>query len=412
MAATTTEMRSDVLYVKMLGGFSMTYNGKTIAGSSKSSVSQNYALLQILIHAREKGVTRDRLEELLFGDREVENAHHSLRSVIYNAKKYLEKAGLPKVNYIISEKDVFYWTGEIEVEEDAYEFERLHDEARSESDQQKRLEEYLKASYEYGGEFLPMQSGSVWAVREAMRYAQMFAECVENAGNILRETESFEQMKELGQYASSIAPLSDWESLTMEALVRMRKYDEAIRLYEGTVTYYLDELGVHPSGRIVEWFEHLGKGVTHRHSVLEDIKCSLDGNDDSEEGGYLCSYPVFQGIYRSNRRLVERTGTSSYLMLCTILDGKGNPMKEGSVLERLSDRLIDSARRSVRRGDTLCAYGKGQCLILLVNTTREDCSVVEQRLNRNFIVGRQRISIQYDVSGVDPSAKSAFLKTS
>ncbi|MBQ2641531.1 MAG: hypothetical protein IJG15_06015, partial [Lachnospiraceae bacterium] len=85
------EKRSDVLYVKMLGGFSMSYNGKTIAGSSKSSISQNNALLQILIHAREKGVTRDRLEELLFGDRDVDNAHHSLRSVIYNAKKYLEK---------------------------------------------------------------------------------------------------------------------------------------------------------------------------------------------------------------------------------------------------------------------------------------------------------------------------------
>ena len=99
--------------MKMLGGFSMSYNGRTIAGSSKSSVSQNNALLQILIHSGKSGVTRDRLEELLFGDREVDNAHHSLRSVIYNAKKYLEKSGLPKVNYILSDKDVFYWTDEI-----------------------------------------------------------------------------------------------------------------------------------------------------------------------------------------------------------------------------------------------------------------------------------------------------------
>lgn len=410
--AATTEKRSDVLYVKMLGGFSMSYNGKMIAGSSKSSVSQNNALLQILIHAREKGVTRDRLEELLFGDREVDNAHHSLRSVIYNTKKYLEKAGLPRVNYILSEKDIFFWNSEIEVEEDAYEFEQLHKRAAEESDPQKRLENYLKASYEYGGEFLPMQSGNVWAVRESMRYAQMFADCVENAGNILRETGDYDQMKDLGQYASVISPLSDWESLTMEALVRMRKYDEAVRLYEGTVSYYLDELGVHPSGKIVEWFEHLGKGMTHQHTVLSDIMRDLDGDDGSTDGGYLCSYPVFQGIYRSNRRLMDRTGTSSYLMLCTILDGKGNPMKEGSVLERLSDRLVDSARRSVRRGDTLCSYGRGQCLILLVNTTREDCSVVQKRLNGNFIVGRQRISVQYDVQSVCPDEKSTFRRTS
>jgi DNA-binding SARP family transcriptional activator len=149
--AAIAEKRSGVLYVKMLGGFSMSYNGKTIAGSSKSSISQNNALLQILIHSREKGVTRDRLEELLFGDREVDNAHHSLRSVIYNAKKYLEKAGLPRVNYIISEKDAFYWTNEIEVVEDAYEFEKLYLHAAEETDPRQRLESYLKASYEYGG---------------------------------------------------------------------------------------------------------------------------------------------------------------------------------------------------------------------------------------------------------------------
>ena len=409
--ASGAEKRNDVLYVKMLGGFSMSYNGKIIAGSSKSSVSQNNALLQILIHSGEKGVTRDRLEELLFGDREVDNAHHSLRSVIYNAKKYLEKAGLPKVNYIISEKDVFYWTGEIEVIEDANEFEKMYLKAKGETDPSARLDSYLKASYEYGGEFLPMQSSNVWAVRESMRYGEIFTRCVEEAGNLLRERKDYERLKELGQYASAIAPLADWESLTMEALVRLRRYEEATRLYENTVNYYLDELGIHPSGKIVEWFDHLGRGMTHHHTVLEDIKCELDGHDGEQRGGYFCSYPVFQGIYHLNRRLLDRVGTSSYLMLCTILDGKGNPMKEGSVLDRLSERLIESVCVSVRRGDTLCSYGKGQCLVLLVNTTREDCSIVEQRINKNFIMGRQRISIQYDISSVDPDDGSTFRKS-
>ena len=53
-------------YVRMLGGFSMRWNGKLIAGGSKASESQLTSLLQILIHNREHGVTRDRLEELLF----------------------------------------------------------------------------------------------------------------------------------------------------------------------------------------------------------------------------------------------------------------------------------------------------------------------------------------------------------
>ena len=65
-----SEFNSDVLYVRMLGGFSIQYNGKLIAGGSKASDSQFTDLLQILIHSGDNGVTRDRLEELLFYERE------------------------------------------------------------------------------------------------------------------------------------------------------------------------------------------------------------------------------------------------------------------------------------------------------------------------------------------------------
>ena len=89
-----------------------------------------------------------------------------------------------------------------------------------------------------------------------------------------------------------------------------------------------------------------------------------------------------------------------YLMLCMVVDSKGNPMKEGSVLEELTQRLGDAIQRSVRHSDSVCRYGKGQYLVLLVNTTREDCSVVQKRINSRFLVGRQRTGIKYYVSSV------------
>ena len=87
-------------------------------------------------------------------------------------------------------------------------------------------------------------------------------------------------------------------------------------------------------------------------------------------------------------------------------------MKEGNVLDRLFDRLIDSACSSVRRGDAVCSYGRGQCLILLTDATREECTLVQQRINRQFIVGRQRISVQYDVTVISPDERTLFRKTS
>ena len=49
-----TEKEPNILYVRMLGGFSVRWNGKLIAGGSKASDSQLTCLLQIPIALRRK----------------------------------------------------------------------------------------------------------------------------------------------------------------------------------------------------------------------------------------------------------------------------------------------------------------------------------------------------------------------
>ena len=394
------EERPDVLYVRMLGGFAVRWNGKLVAGGSKASESQYTYLLQLLIHNRESGVTRDRLEELLFEDRELDNIHHALQSVIYNTKKRLEKSGLPKLNYIEQKKGVFYWTDQLELVEDANVFEELCSEALEAKDLDERLALFMDACHWYSGEFLPSQTAVIWAAREARRYREMFCLCVERATELLRVNQDFFQMEELGVYAAKIDPLADWETVTMEALASLGRYEDARKLYEDTVQYYFNEQGLRPSKRLMEQFERLGMEMQHHYAVLDQIQEELSGRNDSFPGGYLCSYPVFQGIYRMVERMLERGGQSVYLMLCTVVDGKGNPMKEGPALEELSKRMGDAVRRTIRRGDAMTQYGRGQYLTLLVNTTREDCNIIQKRINQKFIIGRQRSGIEYYVKSV------------
>ncbi len=99
--------KKDILSVKMFGNFSMLYNGVSLSGQ-KSGESQFITLMQLLIHNRNRGVSRDMAEEVLFGDRDIQNPHHALRSVVYNAKKKLEKAGLPKCSYIEMKNGILY----------------------------------------------------------------------------------------------------------------------------------------------------------------------------------------------------------------------------------------------------------------------------------------------------------------
>ena len=118
----TMEREEKSLYVQMFGSFSMFWDGKLINASAKSSESQFMYLMQMLLHNREEGVSRDNLEQVLFGDRDIDDIHHALRSVIYNAKRKLKAAGLPEGKCIVQKKGIYYWSTSIPVTEDAEEF--------------------------------------------------------------------------------------------------------------------------------------------------------------------------------------------------------------------------------------------------------------------------------------------------
>ncbi len=389
----------NILYVQMFGGFSMTWNGKSVTGGSKSSETQFVYLMQLLLHHREKGVSRSRIEQALFEDRDINDLHHAARSVIYNAKKKLRAAGLPEANYIERRKDVYHWTEAIPVIEDASEMDRLVREAEAAADPAEKLSLYLDACHRYTGDFLGNQT-AVWAAQEARRYRALFCACVEAAVQLMRERHEYFQMEALGLYAAKVNPLADWETVTMEALISMGRYDDARKLYDDTVELYLQEQGLRPSPRLMELLDRLGSQMGHHYAVLDDIQAKLSEPGGPAPGGYLCPYPVFQGIYQMIARMMERGGQSVYLMLCTVVDSKGNPMRDGPMLEELSGRLGDAIQQSVRHGDAVNRYGKGQYLVLLINTTRENCQILQRRINYRFLVGRQRTGVQYYVNSV------------
>ena len=392
-----------MLYVRMFGNFQLLYEGRPLTGE-KLRDTHFTSLMQLLLHNVPSGVSRDYLEDVLLGDRDVENRHQALQTIVYKAKKKLKNMGLPDVNYIFLEKGIYHWTPEIPINEDAAVFDELCKKAADCGDGPEREDELLaiclEACYLYKGEFLSTYTAVLWAGAEARRYRKLFCECVETAADILRKKEDWIRLEELGRYVVEIAPFSDWESLIMEALVGRGRYDEARKLYADTVDNYLKERGVYPSEKLMETMEELGNRMRHSYEVLDQIQQRLKEDTAVIKGGYQCSYPVFRGIYHMVTRLMERGGQSVYLMLCTLVDGKGNPMKEGERLEELSVRLNDAIKSSVRHGDIISRYGHGQFLVLLINTTREDCDIVENRINRNFSTGRQRTGVQYHVNSV------------
>ena len=392
--------QADVLQVRTLGRFSISWHDTVIVGGSNYNESQFVYLMQIILHAGKNGVSHSDLEEVLFEAREISNVRHATQSIIYNAKKRLRQAGLPDVNFIEQRNGIFYWTDKIPVCEDAAVFEALCEKAKEEEILEERLNCCIDACYAYTGEFLAAQAGILWIAQEARRYHAMFCRITEEAVDILRTIQDFTRMEALGRYASRIDPLANWETVTMEALAGLGKYDDAFRLYDDTVSFYMLEQGLKPSAKMMELLTELGSRMQHTHEVLDNIQAHLSGKKQEQTGGYVCSYPIFQGIYRMVERMIERGGQSIYLMLCTIVDGKGNPMREGSALDELSERLQEAIRESVRHSDAVTRYGRGQFLVLLINTTIENCAVVQKRINHSFVAGKRRSAIEYYVNSV------------
>lgn len=271
------------LRVCMFGTFSMSWRGRPLT-DEKLKETHFTSLMQILLHHRGNGVSRDQLEEVLFGDRDVEDRHHLLQSVVYNAKKKLKKMGLPDVKYIILKKGIFYWNSEeIPVTEDAAEFDRFYQMAAESEDEDEQLVLYSEACHLYKGEFLSTYAGVLWAAAEARRYRIRFCECVERAADIMRRQQNYLQLEEIGRYASAICPFSDWEVLTMEAMVSMGRYEEARSFYAATSDLYLRKRGIRPSSKLMETMEKLGNSMVHAYEVLDTIQDNL--SEEPEDGG-------------------------------------------------------------------------------------------------------------------------------
>lgn len=386
--------------VRTLGDFAMTWNGKQIGAGVKAKDSQFTRLMEILLHNREEGVERSRLEDLVFRESNSDDLHHMFRSVIYNTKKKLASEGLPKSDYIVYKNGSYFWTKEIPVIEDSTVFEEMCAAAEAETDPQRKAQLYKDAIMFYGGDFLPNQTSLIWVIREGRRYRDLFGECMEKAVDLMRESRDFKSMEEIGRHATMINPLSEWEFVTMEALISMEHYEEARLLYERTVDYYMKELGARPSADMINMLDRLGGRLEYKFSLIDEVQNRLTEGKMHETGGFFCTYPVFQGIYRFMERVMDRSGQSAFLMLCTILDGSGKPMKEGAVLTRLAERLGESIAVSIRRSDVACRYGKGQFLILLLNTTVENCDIVKKRINKAFSSEGQRTKVSYHVNVV------------
>lgn len=394
------EEKKAVLKVRMFGGFTITYQGKAIQVGKKQT-TKALQMLQALLHAGTAGLTRGQILEYIFGREPEGDVSNNLSVTVYHLRKLLRESGLPEEKYIQIKGGRYRFVASYPVEVDARIFEELIEKAKDYSGEN-RIKLLKRACCYYKGHFLPALAGEEWVTVEGARYQGMYESCLEEVCSFLKERREYDDLERLSRYASVLYPFDEWQIWQMESLLARNRTKEAVELYEKTTAMYFDELAAPPSKRMTDFFRRMSRQIQFEVSSFYEIQTELK-EQDGNTGAYYCSYPSFVDSYHMAARLMERSGQSVYLILCTIYDERKRAVKGREQMREISDKLSEAIQESLRKGDVFTRYNASQFLIILIGIRKEECPAVISRMDSCFRrrESSRQIRVTYRTASID-----------
>ena len=389
------------LQIQLFGGLVINYGGRSIS-IGKNKTSKYIQLLEIVWLSGKSGVSRDNLVNTLYDREEQSNINNSFNNLIYQMHKQLKKSGLPECEYIVNRDGYFYVDDNVEVESDAGSFMDFVEKAREATDQSEQMKLYRAAFDLYRSELLPELSTQEWVIIKSVQLQKMYSECVIALGEYYEKRKDFDATYKVYKKAADLYPDDEWQIGEINALIGMDNYKEAYRIYDETVRYYTDELGITPSKDLLECYDKMSRQITNMPNkilqIRDDILERRESISKNEGIAYDCSYPSFIDAYHILSRNMERSGQSVYMMLLTLVDYEGKKIANQNKLEVKGKFLQEAVSVTLRQGDTYCKYSSSQFLLLLVGTSKESCKIVYRRiLNKYKMLAGPRAEIEYSV---------------
>ena len=389
------------LQVNMFGGLAINYEGKNIS-VGKNRTAKYVQLLEIVWLSGEAGIQKEQLTNILYDREEQSNLSNSFNNLIYQLHKQIKQSGLPDYDYVVNKDGIFFTDDAVELDSDVLRFISNIEKARATEDEEEAISFYRAAFDEYKSEVLPELATQEWLIIKSVQYQKMYAEAVVALGSYYEKKKDYDTMHRIYKKAAELYPDDEWQIGEINALIGMELFKEAYAVYDETVRYYTDELGVTPSTDLLECYDKMSRQITNtpgkilqiRDGILEH-RGAVAGDD---EGAYDCSFPSFIDAYHILSRNMERSGQSVYMMLLNIVDYEGKRITNVAKLETRAKLLQEAITLTLRQGDTFCKYSASQFLLLLVGTNKESCKTVYRRLLNKFkLLAGPRTELEYSV---------------
>lgn len=388
----------NALTVMMFGGLKISLNGEAVV-LDKSSTSKPMLLLQMLLHAGERGVAREVLQETLHGNGKVTDRTNNLKQTVFRLRKMIDDSILPQDSYILIRKSRYYWSGELPVVLDTAMFKKNIELGLSAREEKQKLRYLMEACNLYQGDFLPRLPEDSWVGVERQDYKRMYFDSLREVCAILKAQGRYEEVLELCVRAGKLYPHEEWDLECLDCLIALERFQEAQDFYRRTSAYYAEELHNNLSEELRERHAILSERVRNNSGVIEDIQKELCLEGQAVQGAYYCTYPNFEGICHQMARNKRGSSQHATFLLCTMLDKRnGVPLSEKK-LQNLSDKLHTAIRRNLRVSDCYTRYSDHQFLILLIDCDDKNAVYAQKRIK--YYMEREygiKNDISYDIA--------------
>ena len=371
----------DNIYVKMFGGFEISYKGEVLSlGRSRSTKSLK--LLQILLAYRDTGISRKELTDCLFHDEDVLDVSNSLRVNKHRLQERLVKAGLPDVPYVIIKKNTYYWNEEVPVETDVQKFNTYINEAKATDDVEEKAELLYKACAFYRGEFLEELGAEEWILVRSVQLKQAYDTALKNLIAILREEHRYESMLEVSSNASRIYPYDDWQVVQIESLLALRRKREAMDVYHKMAQIYHEDL-------MIKFPEEITKQIKEFKPRQKDVneieKNIINGLRDmrNDPGAISLSLSGFVDALCILKKAADERKRRLFITAYVLKDDE-NITSSISQIQDISENLAEVLKRYMRNVDIYTNVNQSQFLVLTYETTQEQCEMIAVRIKGRF----------------------------
>lgn len=377
--------------VTLLGGFSLTADGKTIVPCTVRPAKPNELLALLLLH-RTKQLTNEQLMHALWpGEEDAENPANALKNLVYSLRKMLRAVDETE-NFIITENGRYCWNSQVPVGTDTERLEELHAALCGTNPLrgQAAVAAGLRAAELYAGDLLPGAENGAWVYRHAVVYRRRYIETVLALCEALRAEggrQADESIIAACNKAAELEPANaELQLCIFEAMYRQNMRESILHSYGAVSNLFYDELGEAPPARIREIYGWAAEGSEHSEVDLLHIQRDLTEvtrDNKPVHGAYFCPYEMFKHMYRFVARSAERAGNTNVLMLVTLKaqDGTPLPKQDNITAMQLLKELI---QRTLRKGDVFSRYGRSQYIIMLSVAKASDVQPVCRRLEAAY----------------------------